>query len=68
VPRLFVIRVGSRWYARSAADRRTQAKAWQDLWRQNVPRGIVSILDAKTGAPAVRFGRGGDVVGLSELP
>jgi hypothetical protein len=64
VPRLLVIRVGERWYARSAPDRRTQAKAWQDLWRQNVAHGIVSILDAKTGAPAVRFDPKGDVVGL----
>ena len=64
VPRLFVIRVGARWYERSVADRRAQAQAWHELWRKNVPQGIVSILDARTNAQAVRFGRGGEVAGL----
>ena len=63
-PRLLVIRVGPRWYARSVEDRRTQARAWQELWRKNVPRGIVSILDERTQTPVVQFGRGGEVVDL----
>jgi len=64
VPRLLVIRVGPRWYQRSAADRRTQAAGWAELWRQNVSRGIVSIVDARTEKPAVRFSPSGEVVGL----
>ena len=63
-PRLLVIRVGGRWYDRSEADRRAQAESWHELWRKNVPQGIVSILDAKTGAPAVRFDRNGQVAGV----
>lgn len=63
-PRLLVIRVGPRWYARSVPDRRAQAEAWYELWRKNVAQGIVSILDAKTSAPAVRFDRDGQVAGL----
>ena len=68
VPRLFVIRVGPRWYERSAADRRAQAAAWAELWRNNVPQGIVSILDARTDKPAVQFGRQGEVLGLAAAP
>ena len=63
-PRLLVIRVGPRWYERSTADRRHQAAAWAELWRNNVPRGIVSILDARTEKPVVRFGPRGEVVAL----
>ena len=63
-PRLLVIRVGARWYERSEADRRAQAESWHELWRKNVPQGIVSILDARTGAPAVRFDRNGQVAGV----
>ena len=63
-PRLLVIRVGARWYERSEADRRAQAQSWHELWRKNVPQGIVSVLDAKTSAPAVRFDRSGQVAGL----
>lgn len=63
-PRLLVIRVGPRWYERSEADRRAQAQSWHELWRKNVPQGTVSILDARTGAPAVRFDRKGQVAGL----
>jgi hypothetical protein len=65
-PRLLVIRVGPRWYERSPADRRTQATAWADLWRQNVPQGVVAILDAATAKPAVQFGQRGEIVGLLE--
>ena len=65
-PRLLVIRVGPRWYERSPADRRTQAAGWADLWRQNVPQGIVAILDADTSKPAVHFGSRGEVAGLLE--
>ena len=67
-PRLLVIRVGPRWYERSAADRRAQAQAWHELWRKNVPQGIVAILDATTNAPAVKFGRGGEVLGVGAAP
>jgi len=63
-PRLLVIRVGSRWYECSEADRRAQAQSWHQLWRKNVPEGIVSILDAKTNVPVVRFDRDGEVAGL----
>jgi hypothetical protein len=64
VPRLLVIRVGPRWYKRTVTDRRAQAQGWSELWRKNVPHGIVSILDAKTNAQAVRFDRGGEVAGI----
>jgi hypothetical protein len=65
-PRLLVIRVGPRWYERSPADRRTQAAGWADLWRKNVPQGIVAIVDADTAKPAVHFGPRGEVAGLLE--
>jgi hypothetical protein len=67
-PRLLVIRVGPRWYDRSATDRRSQAAAWADLWRKNVEGGIVAIVDAKTEKPVVQFGRSGEVVGVAPSP
>ena len=67
-PRLLVIRVAGPWYARSAADRRTQAQSWHDLWRENVPQGIVAIVDATTNARAVDFGSGGEVRGVAAAP
>ena len=62
---MLVIRVGPRWYERNAADRRTQAAAWADLWRRNVEGGVVAIVDAKTEKPVVQFGRNGEVVGVA---
>ena len=59
-----MIRVGPRWYERSEADRRKQAAGWAELWKQNVPHGIVAVIDARTAVPAVHFGRRGEVVGL----
>ena len=67
-PRLLVIRVGGAWYARSAADRRTQAQSWHTLWRTNVPQGIVAILDATTNAPVVEFGGNGEVTAVAAAP
>jgi hypothetical protein len=60
-PRLLVIRVGERWYTRTAAARRARAAAWHDAWRHAVPQGVVSILDARSDTPVVHFGRGGVV-------
>lgn len=67
-PRLLVIRVGPGWYARSVPDRTAQAAAWYDFWHHNVPRGIVSILDAKSETPVVQFGRGGSVTEVTAVP
>ncbi len=67
-PRLLVVRVGDHWYDLPPAVRRTQAADWAEHWRQNVPQGVVSVLDAKTEKPVVRFGRGGAVAAVVERP
>jgi hypothetical protein len=67
-PRLLVIRVGARWYALPAAERRPEALAWRERWRHNVPQGVVSVLDAATDAPVVRYEPGGKGAELMEPP
>lgn len=57
-PRLLVIRVGARWYARTVEARRRQAESWLEHWRRNVPQGMVAVLDARTDLPVVRIRRG----------
>jgi hypothetical protein len=65
-PRLLLVRVGSRWYARSVAERRRHAQEWLDRWRHSVPHGLLAVLDHETDAPVVRFGPGARVVGVLE--
>jgi hypothetical protein len=67
-PRLLVIRVGERWYGLSEAARRRWAEEWERLWRESVPQGVVSILDARTDTPVVRFGPRGRVTGVAARP
>jgi hypothetical protein len=68
VPRLLIIRVGPRWYALPAAARRDQALEWRERWRHNVPQGVVSVLDAASDAPVVRYEPGGKAAVLTDPP
>jgi hypothetical protein len=68
VPRLLVIRVGARWYALPEMVRRALAEDWHERWKHNVPQGVVSIVDAASDLPAVRFGPGGQVAGVENTP
>jgi len=65
-PRLLVVRVGPHWYAIPAAKRRVQAEAWLELWRHNIPQGIVAVLDATSDQPVVRYAPGGHVAEVLE--
>ena len=67
-PRLLVIRVGARWYVLPESVRRVQAEEWHERWKHNVPQGVVSIVDAASDLPAVRFGPGGAVAGVENTP
>lgn len=60
-PRVLVIRVGEEWFKLPEETRRDQATRWRDEWRESVEQGVVSVLDARTEAPVVRFGAGGKV-------
>jgi hypothetical protein len=60
-PRVLVIRVGEEWFKLPEEARREQAARWRDEWRESVEQGVVSVLDARTEAPVVRFGAGGKV-------
>jgi hypothetical protein len=60
-PRVLVIRVGEEWFKLPEETRREQATQWRDEWRESVEQGVVSVLDARTEAPAVRFGANGKV-------
>ena len=67
-PRLLIVRVGPRWYELSTAVRRLQARDWADLWRHNVPEGIVAILDDRSARPVVQFDATGGVASVEERP
>jgi hypothetical protein len=67
VPRLLVVRVGESWYRRPATMREIEAASWWKLWRASVAQGVVSVLDAKTDVPVVRFARG-EVAGVAGEP
>jgi hypothetical protein len=60
-PRVLVIRVGEEWFKLPEEARREQATQWRDAWRESVEEGVVAVLDARTEAPAVRFGANGKV-------
>jgi hypothetical protein len=68
VPRLLVIRVGERWYARTPGARKAQAAEWLARWSASVPQGIIAVLDARTAKPVVNFGAGGVVESLTDAP
>jgi len=55
LPRLLVIEVGGRWYQRPEEARRGAAAAWRAIWQKAVPGGLVSVLDALSGEPVVRY-------------
>jgi len=67
-PRLLVIRVGARWYDLGAPLRRVQVRDWTELWRHNVPQGIVAVLDDHTARPVVRFDATGAVAAVDDRP
>ena len=67
-PRLLVIRVGGRWYDLGASLRRVQVRDWTELWRHNVPQGIVAVLDDHTARPVVRFDATGAVAAVDDRP
>lgn len=67
-PRLLVIRVGARWYDVGAPIRRVQVRDWAELWRHNVPQGIVAVLDDRTARPVVRFDPTGAVAAVDDRP
>jgi hypothetical protein len=54
-PRLLVVQVGEAWAALPAERRRTLAEAWRAHWRAAVPGGIVGVVDAASGRPAVNY-------------
>jgi hypothetical protein len=59
VPRLLLVRVGADWYALDPERRRAFADGWRRHWREAVPDGLVGVLDAASGKPAVNYdGRG----------
>ncbi|HEV7731656.1 MAG TPA: hypothetical protein VGR62_05815 [Candidatus Binatia bacterium] len=60
-PRVLIIRVGEAWFGLPEEKRREYAEHWRDDWRASVEQGVVSVLDARTEAPVVRFGAGGRV-------
>ena len=60
-PRVLVIRVGEEWFKLPEEARRQQATQWRDQWRESVEQGVVAVLDARTEAPAVRYGANGKV-------
>jgi hypothetical protein len=68
VPRLLVVRVGERWYKRPADVRRIEVGEWRETWRHTVAQGVVSVLDAATDRPVVRFGPGGAVIDVAPGP
>lgn len=63
-PRLLVVRVGDAWAAVPEERRRALAEAWRTHWRSAVPGGIVGVLDAASGRPAVNY----DARGAAHLP
>ena len=62
--RVLVVQVGVRWYDLSPEERSAAASGWRDAWRRVVPAGVVAVLDARSGAPVVRFAPGGSVVAV----
>jgi hypothetical protein len=53
--RLLLIRVGPRWAAVPASERRAAAERWMTHWREAVPQGIIAILQDGTDRPLVNF-------------
>jgi hypothetical protein len=66
--RVLLVYVGERWYALPASARRALAGSWLDLWKHNVPQGIVAVLDARTDTPVVRFAGGRQVADVVDGP
>jgi hypothetical protein len=67
-PRVLVVRVGDGWFHLAAPIRSAAAEEWQTTWRHAVPAGVVAVLDARTGAPVVRYGTAGRVTGITDHP
>lgn len=63
LPRLLLVRVGSRWSEVPADKRRAVAEEWARAWEHSVPQGIVSIVDAASGDAVVNF----DALGNAHL-
>ena len=63
LPRLLLVRVGSRWRDVPAEKRRAVAEEWARAWEHAVPQGILSIVDASSGDAVVNF----DALGNAHL-
>jgi len=62
LPRLLVVKVGPEWEGVDPELRRQAAEAWQELWREAAPAGVLAIVDA-AGRSRVGF----DARGRAEL-
>lgn len=62
LPRLLVVKVGPEWEGVDPELRRQAAEAWQELWREAAPSGVLAIVDA-AGRSRVGF----DAQGRAEL-
>lgn len=62
-PRLLIVRVGAQWHDLRAESRRGAAERWGRAWQHAVPQGVVSIVDATSGAAVVNF----DALGRAHL-
>lgn len=62
--RLLIIRVDPQvWGMLPVSDRKILAEQWYELWRHNVPQGIVAVVAAPTDQPLVNY----DAVGRAHL-
>lgn len=62
LPRLLVVKVGPEWEAVDPELRRQAAEAWQELWREASPSGVLAVVDA-AGRSRVAF----DAQGRAQL-
>jgi hypothetical protein len=65
-PRVLLVRVGPRWFARPRDARAAAAAEWREAWRRAVPDGVVAVLDATTDRAVVRWGPGGVVADVRD--
>jgi hypothetical protein len=62
--RHLIIHVTEKWYELSESSRKQMAGRWLSLWRHATRRGIVSVVDAESGAAVVNFGPSGQVTSV----
>lgn len=59
--RLLVVEIGARWYAIDRGGREKLAGEWLGLWRHSLAKGVVSVLDERTGEAVVKYRPDGSV-------